>query len=134
MRLELSRRSDLAIKALHHLSSEDGTVSRVDIAVASGTSPDFAARVMAPLVKVGWVRSEPGRGGGYTLTTDLDRVSVLQVIRVVEGVPSSDACVLRGGPCDPDGRCEIHDAWSAARDALLRKLDTTPVGASGRQR
>jgi len=134
MRLELSRRTDLALKALRHLDAAGGTVPRSDLAAAIGTTPDFVARVVAPLVKAGWVRSEPGRGGGYTFDTDLERISVLELIRATEGVPAATTCVLRGGPCGLDDRCELHDAWSAARDALLKELDATPVRASGRKR
>lgn len=131
MRLELSRRTDVALRALRHLDGAAAKVSRNDLATASGTTPDFVARVVAPLVKAGWVRSDPGRGGGYELVVDLDHISVLDLIRATEGVPSETTCVLRGGPCDLDGRCELHDAWTLARRALMNELDRTPVGAGG---
>lgn len=133
VRLELSRRTDLALRTLRHLDDVAATVARNDLAAAIGTTPDFLARVVAPLVQTGWVRSGPGRGGGYELQADLDAVSVLDLIEITEGVPEAGACVLRSGPCDPNGRCELHDAWTTARDSLLTELRRTPLGARRRR-
>jgi Rrf2 family protein len=127
MRLELSRRTDLAIRALRRLAALGARVKRPDLAADTGTTPDFLARVMAPLVRAGWVASEPGRGGGYALTADLSAVSVLQVIAVSEGLPEAGRCVLRGGPCPTATPCALHDPWGEARDALLERLDATAV-------
>jgi Rrf2 family protein len=132
MRLELSRRTDLAIRALRRLAVKGERIKRPDLATATGTTPDFLARVMAPLVRAGWVASEPGRNGGYTLTAGLSAVSVLQVIEVSEGLPEAGRCVLRGGPCPAVAPCALHDAWIEARDALLERLNATPVARAER--
>lgn len=127
MRLELSRRTDLAVRSLRYLAAAEGRVKRPVLAAAIGTSPDFLARVMADLVTEGWVRSEPGRNGGYELAADLRAVSMLQLITATEGAPDESRCVLRGGPCAPGDACGLHEAWSAGRIALLDELDRTPV-------
>ena len=84
MRLELSRRTDLAVRALRHLAAAGDRVKRPALAAAIGTSPDFLARVMTDLVAEGWVRSEPGRNGGYELATDPRTISMLQLIAATE--------------------------------------------------
>lgn len=133
MRLELSRRTDLALRALRHLADTGRRTKRSELAAAVGTTPDFAARVMAPLVAAGWVVSEPGRSGGYQLEADVETISVLELIERVEGVPHG-GCVLRGGACDISGRCALHDPWTRARDALLGELARTPVAVPERGR
>ena len=64
MKLELSRRTDLALRSLRTLSARAERLPRAELAEAAGTSPDFLAKVLAPLVREGWLGSEPGRGGG----------------------------------------------------------------------
>lgn len=128
MRLELSRRTDLALRGLRHLAATGTRVKRSDLAAAVGTTPDFLARVMGPMVKAGWVASEPGRSGGYELVTATSRISVLQLIEAIEGTPQDGQCVLGRGRCEVEGRCMLHDAWSRARDALMEELQGTPVG------
>lgn len=122
MRLELSVRTDLALRALEALRRRERRVSRAELADELSTSPDFLARVMAPLVKQGWVASYRGKSGGYEIRSAASSASVFDVILVEEGIPVGDRCVLRSGPCDPDARCALHDAWSKARDAMLAEL------------
>ena len=129
MRLELSTRTDLALRTLKELDRVGTRVKRSDLATVVGTTPDFLARVMAPLVRSGWVVSEVGRSGGYQSAADLSSISMLDVIDVVEGTPDDGRCVLRGGPCLSAETCELHDAWSKARRALMTELERTPVRA-----
>jgi Rrf2 family protein len=130
MRLELSSKTDLALRALRHLSDLGERAGRDKLALVLRTTPDYLARVMAPLVNHGWVDSRPGRLGGYEIAPKTDRLSVLDVINAVEGVPL-DRCVLRSGPCEPDRFCSLHQPWSRARDALLSELASSPVFGNG---
>ena len=102
-------------------------MKRSELADAVGTTPDFLARIMAPLVRAGWVSSEPGRAGGYEVVVDISSVSVLELIERMEGTPDDSTCVLKGGPCDAAERCALHDPWTRARDALLAELAGTSV-------
>ena len=121
MRLELSRRTDLAIRALRALG-DGGRLSTRELAAAMETSPQYAAHVMAALVAAGWVTSSRGPGGGYDLSGGARDASVLAVIETMEEPLDPDRCVLRPQPCRSGERCALHDAWSEARTALLERL------------
>ena len=82
--------------------------------------------VLGPLVRAGWVTSLPGPRGGYRLAADLEKRSILEVIELIEGPTDDGRCVL-GGPCRTEVRCVAHGAWSEARNALLERLEATPV-------
>jgi Rrf2 family protein len=128
MRLELSVRTDLSLRALQWLAASGGRVARSDLAETLGPTPGFLARVMSPLVRQEWVDSKPGRNGGYRLTRRGRSTSVLDVIELQEGIPTS-RCVLRFGPCNSEERCALHDPWTKARDAMLAELATaTAIG------
>ena len=73
MRLEVTRRADLAVSALRMLHA-NGRMKAGDLAVAIGSTPGFVPQVIGPMVKRGWVRSEPGPSGGYSLRASLDRM------------------------------------------------------------
>ena len=127
MKLELSRRTDLALHSLRVLAARGERLPRTELAEAAGTSPDFLAKVLAPLVRERWLASEPGRGGGYELAADLTTKSMLELITLTEGLPPDDRCVLQGSTCDAADPCALHDAWTEARSALYRTLDETTV-------
>ena len=63
------------------LARSPDRLKSADLADALGTTAGFVPQVMGPLVRAGWVRSDPGPTGGYRLTADLDELSVLQVDR-----------------------------------------------------
>jgi Rrf2 family protein len=128
MRLEITRRSDLAIRALTELDAHGATIKAAALATATNSTNGFLPHVMSPLVKAGWVVSDPGRNGGYRLVVPVSTISVLDVIEAVEGSIPADLCVLRHGACLANGPCSLHLAWSHARTALLDTLADTTVG------
>lgn len=130
MRLEVSRRADLAVRALQVLATAKGRLKAPALAVRLGTTPGFVAQVMAPLVQQHWVRSDPGPTGGYAARVDLDEVSVLAVIEAVDGATDRGRCVVEAKDCDGSHPCALHEAWSAARTGLMDSLAATPVTAS----
>jgi len=105
-----------------------------ELAAAVGSSSGFVSQVLTPLVRSGWVRSDPGPTGGYSLTTDLASVSVLAVIEAIEGPTDSGQCVLADRLCEEEGSCALHVAWSRARSQLLTELETTMVADVSIQR
>ena len=133
MRLEVTRKAHLALKAMWALMDTDDRVKGADLAARTGTSSPFVGQVMTPLVKRGWVDSEPGRLGGYALSVDPESVSVLEVIEAVEGPTDTDWCVLAAAPCSPTTRCAVHDAWADARLILMRSLAARSVGSGPQQ-
>ena len=127
MKLEIRRKTDLAIRLLGALGDRGSRVAGRELAEAVGTSTLFLAQVAAPLVRSGWVATQPGRSGGYELIAELADISALDVIEAVEGPTDTDACVLRSGNCNARQPCVTHDAWSRARMALLNELAATPL-------
>ena len=128
MRLELSKRTDLAIRALDALceTGPDDRVPGAELARITGTSTNYLPQVMAPLVRAQWVESVSGPSGGYVLIERAKTISLLDVIEAVEG-PVDGHCVLRGAPCPVEEPCRLHVPWIRARDALLSELSSTPV-------
>ena len=127
MRLEVTRKSDLAVRSLRVLAGSERRLKGPEIAERVESTPGFVSQVLAPLVRAGWVRSEPGPSGGYVLAVPLESISVLAVIEVIEGPTDSGRCVLAGGPCNRDGICALHEPWSDARSKLLEALDGISV-------
>jgi len=127
MRLEVTRSSDLAARALVLLSTSESRRKGAALAADLDSTAGYLSQVMTPLVKAGWVRSDPGPSGGYSLATDLETISVLNVIEAVEGPTDDGQCVLQNRACGEAGPCTLHEAWSDARSQLVDKLASTPM-------
>jgi Rrf2 family iron-sulfur cluster assembly transcriptional regulator len=122
MRLEITQRADLAVRALVVLQSSSARLKSIDLADALGTTPGFIPQVMGPLVRAGWVRSVPGPTGGYERNRDLDSITVLEVVETIDGPTDNGRCVVAERLCDASDPCALHVAWARARSELRESL------------
>ena len=128
MRLEMTKKSDLALKSLRCIGdADDGLVAGKWLADKLGITTHYLPQVISPLVKAGWIASTPGPRGGYRLLVSLEDVSVLEVIEVIEGRIEDQGCVQRGIPCPEQDLCALHVPWQKARDAMLDELANASV-------
>jgi Rrf2 family protein len=129
MRLEITRRADLATRAMLILATTSERTKAAALAEQLDSTAGFVAQAMTPLVAKGWVRSDPGPTGGYTLVAEMSGVSVLEVIEAVEGTTDTTRCVLEDRACARGGHCALHVPWQRARTQLLGELAETPLSA-----
>ncbi|MGA3058413.1 MAG: Rrf2 family transcriptional regulator [Candidatus Limnocylindrales bacterium] len=128
MRLDLTKRSDYAIRAMLALAkTKDGLLSSRKIAQEMHIPPRFLPQIMGDLTRAGLVEAHPGRAGGYRLAKPADSVTLLMVIEGVEGDPHRQICVMRGTPCGVDGECGVHYVFYAAEGALLQHLQSATL-------
>lgn len=127
MRLEITRRAHLAVRAMTVLGTTGHRIKAGDLAATLDTTVGFVPQIVGPLVRAGWVRSEPGRTGGYRSTASLDDLSVLDVIEAVDGPTDAGRCVVADRPCDGGAPCALHSAWARARGELVAALGGTSL-------
>lgn len=127
MRLELAKRTDLALRGLQALRASGDRLAGTDLAEVLETTHQYLPQIMSPLVRQQWVASTRGPGGGYRLDVRLEDITVLELIETMEGETDTATCVLSGESCDASEPCALHDAWSEARDALLAELASTSI-------
>lgn len=129
MRLRLTKRTDYAIRACLYLatSDDDGPVPSRRIAEAMEIPDRFLPQVLADLARSGLVASTNGKRGGYRLTRDPARLSILEIVETVEGPSRSERCVLEERPCDGRSTCALHPVWAAAQSAFVDVLTTASL-------
>ena len=124
MRLELARRTDLALRAIQELCSCGDRLSGSELAETLETTHQYLPQIMSPLVRRRWVSSSRDPRGGYQLEVELNSITVLDLIETMEGPTDAHTCVLRGETCDASDPRAMHGAWPQARDALLTQLSS----------
>lgn len=69
---------------------------------------DATARVMQVMAQNGILKSEQGAQGGYQITKDLSKVSLQDLMNMVQGGPTAVAkCLSSEEPCDLHSNCNI---------------------------
>jgi Rrf2 family iron-sulfur cluster assembly transcriptional regulator len=127
VRLEMTRKADLACRAMVALGQAGGRLKAAEIAERLDATSGFMPQVLGPLVEMGWVSSGNGPTGGYELGADLDEVSVLDVVEAIDGPTDTGRCVVGGRSCNSAEPCPLHVAWASARTALIAELAATPL-------
>jgi Rrf2 family protein len=123
MKLQPSRRTDYGIRALVFLANEAPEMrTATEIADAMEIPQSFLYQVLQILSRARLVKSQLGRGGGYTLMPLADEVSILKIVETLEGPFDTGECALRGGPCHWAEVCALHWVWTSAREALIDSL------------
>lgn len=83
--LSLNRKTDYALVALADMADRPGSwASARDIAGRSDVPAALLMNVLKTLHGAGILRSTRGMRGGYQIATDLERVSLFDLVRVLE--------------------------------------------------
>jgi len=123
MEIALERRGDYTVRAVIDLARHAGHRRKArEIARTMEIPVRYLPQLLAPLVREGLVTATAGPDGGYELSRDPASVTLLEVVEIAEGPLESPRCVLRGGPCDWNEGCPVHEIWSRARSAFAAQL------------
>lgn len=126
----LSKPSQHAIRALVTLSrlraSDSATVQA--IAEQADVPQSFLAKVVRRLVQAGLLESFRGPGGGIRFAIPPHRISVLDVVEVLDTDSAVvGGCVLGLAECGGDHPCPMHEHWAELRERLRRSLSATSI-------
>jgi len=127
MQAVLGRKGDYTVRAMIHLvrhASEGRQKARV-VAAEMDIPDRYASQILANLVAHDLIHATAGPDGGYELARPAEDISLLEVVEAAEGPIKLERCVLRGGACDWNNVCPVHEAWSRAQQALIAELAGT---------
>ncbi len=129
----MAQKTDLALRALHLLADRDESTRAREMAPELATTHHYLPQVLRPLVKAGWLKSDPGPSGGYRLAVDLDNRSLLGLIEMMEGPSDDQVCVLKGGPCGDGETCAMHTSWLEVRTSLIDQLSSISISSTRKE-
>ena len=112
----IGRHTDYASRVVFHLAVL-GPGSRVqvkDIAERRLMPAPFVRRVVARLAAAGILRTTRGSGGGVQLARPASTISMLDVVRAMEGGIVLNRCVSEPPACPLSGACPVRLAWGDA--------------------
>ncbi|MBO9668635.1 MAG: Rrf2 family transcriptional regulator [Bdellovibrio sp.] len=107
---KINRKLEYALMALKYMSQKipGELTSAKEVSDAFHTPFDATARVMQQMAQKGGIlRAEYGANGGYQITKDLAKVSIHDLIEVIEGPTALVKCLHKEVPCEIQGTCNI---------------------------
>ncbi len=146
--LQLTKRTEYGLIALTHLASTEGRITSArEISNRYPVPHRLLAEVLKDLCRSQLVSSHRGVNGGYTLARPADRITVSEVVGVLESHPSLASCESLGAyigrRCDIEPVCPIkspihrlrENIWglferTTLRDLLLKTPSLTPTNVA----
>jgi Rrf2 family protein len=123
--VKITFKGDYAIKSLVFLAAKylDDTERYFqipEIAKAQDIPVKFLEQIFLLLRKAGYLKSHRGMKGGFALNKDPGRVTLGEIIRLIEGPISPIACVSTSAfqKCDFQERCVLRPLWAQVREAV----------------
>lgn len=106
-----------------HIEREGARFQPKDVCRRTGIPEPFTRKILQALVQGGFLNAHRGPGGGYSLARNAEEISLLDVIKAVEGKDTFDNCVMGLPECGGKNPCPIHLMWAEAKTTLLKDLD-----------
>lgn len=128
----LSNKAKYGLKALIHLAAAEDSLAGY---IAAANIPrKFLDAILVELRNAGILNSRKGKGGGYQLARPAEKITVGQVIRILDGPLAPIACASRTAyqrcaDCPDEAACAIRDIMLDVRDSIALILDRTSIAS-----
>jgi Rrf2 family cysteine metabolism transcriptional repressor len=106
---------------------DSGLVLLKDVAQRQDISLRYLEHIIAPLVTAGIVRSTRGARGGVSLARSPEKITLLEVIQILEGSTAPVECVDSPDVCRRNKTCASRDVWIELKLSIDRVLETTTL-------
>lgn len=114
------------LHVLLHMAEQDGPVTSEVLAKAMGTNAVVVRRVMAGLREQGFVRSEKGHGGGWTIARPLGAITLRDIYDALD----SPSLLAMGHRTEAPG-CLVEQAVNAALERAFEDAETVLLARFG---
>ena len=130
----LTMRGKYGLKAMLHLArlDENDLALSAEIALANAISKKFLDAILQDLRMAGLIHARKGRGGGHRLARAAERITVGEVLRILDGPVAPIQCASRSAyqpcrDCPDEAACAVRLTMIDLRDAIAEVLDTRSI-------
>jgi Rrf2 family cysteine metabolism transcriptional repressor len=131
---------DYCLKALIMLAERFPTAQpqRVEEIAATQNIPEnYLRRLLIELKRGGLVASQKGPNGGYLLARHPAKISMADVVQIIEGDYVPVECLEPGATdtlCQPGDSCAMREVWREVRDTTHAILSRTTLQSLAERR
>ena len=106
----LRRNTDYALRIMVDLANRfNGEfISARQLAEDGNFSYQLGCKILQKLHKAGLVKSDMGPKGGFVLSREPSRITLMDVIAALQGGIRLNRCLYGGKGCEFEPECEIH--------------------------
>lgn len=126
--MKLNQATDYAFRMILHMAMlPSGQKVTSGVLAEQEMIPErFLLKIMRSLIAAGIMKSFRGVDGGFALNREPKDISMLDVIRAVEGDTYLQRCLYDVGSCSKAcmGQCAVNEAMSVVQAELVRQMES----------
>ena len=125
--MRISTAAELGIRGMAYLAAnhQNGPVSMATICQEQKLPRQYMLKIFASLNRAGFVRTNRGKGGGFSLAHPPADISILDIIQAVEGPMALNFCQNKPSQCrwnSDDDNCPIRPLWDNLQEIVTEQL------------
>jgi Rrf2 family protein len=92
----------------------------------------FLSKILQVFVRKGILTSVKGPAGGFRFIKDPYKVTLFDVVEIIDGTNMFEACIVGTRPCNSADnslkKCPVHDEYSAIRQEIVSFFKKETIG------
>jgi len=128
-----SKGCEHAVRALAyaHIERDGARFQPKEVCKHIGIPEPYTRKILQSLVQAKFLVAHRGPGGGYSLARPAEEISLLDIIKAVDGHDTFDHCIMGLPECGGANPCPIHLLWAESKTKLLDDLDRKTLAEIG---
>jgi Rrf2 family protein len=125
-----NKETEYALRGLVYIQMQNSKGARpgIDEIAREIEAPRFfTAKILQRMVRMGFVMSLKGKGGGFYFDTGKPELSIKELITVIEGNKIITGCGFGLKKCNEDKPCPMHNHYAPIRDAINKLVSTETI-------
>ena len=98
-----------------------------EIAREIDAPPFYTAKILQRLVRIGFIHSIKGKGGGFFFEPESNDLPLKDVILTTEGDALLTGCGFGLKECDEKNPCPVHDRFFPVREGIQRLVSEETI-------
>ncbi len=130
IKIMLSNSSKYAIKGVLYLALNSNRNHKImvrDIYEAVHVPEAYLAKLLQELSRHGIISSTRGPKGGFYLSEEDRKHTLLEIVKVIDGENRLNSCVMGIRNCDMDNPCVLHKLVGGNKSKFISVLESTTI-------
>jgi len=82
----------------------------------------YARKAIEQLAAYGLLEAVRGPGGGYRFLKPVSKITILELVKAIDGSEAFDRCVMGLPECGDRTPCPLHETWVRVKSGYLDEL------------
>lgn len=120
-----SRSCEYGLQAMIYISLHSKSKDKVtleQIAKSQQIPQPFLSKILQRLVKHKLIGSRKGRNGGFYFLRPPEKITLLEIVKTINGTDLLDGCVLGLSKCSEQNPCPLYDEFKKVKDQIKQIL------------